>query len=83
MTTILDRPLKRELAINGHPYTLTILPTGFVLALKGRRKGFELNWADLISGDSAMAMALNASLTANLTPASNRDDSSRKRALVR
>ena len=67
MTTPLDRPLKREIEIRGAPYTLTITPHGMMLALKGRRKGFELAWDALVSGDAAIATALNASLTAKLT----------------
>ena len=42
MTTRLESQLKRELAIGGAPYTLTLSPVGFVLALKGRRKGLEI-----------------------------------------
>jgi hypothetical protein len=68
MTTRLDGPLKREIAIRGEAYTLTLTPTGFVLALKGRRKGLELAWADLVSGEAALATALNASLTAPTLP---------------
>jgi len=68
MTTKLDRVLKRELAINGEPYTLTISDEGFTLTLKGRRKGLDIRWADLVRGDAALATALNASLTANIAP---------------
>ena len=68
MTTRLDGPLKRELTIGRADYTLTITPQGLTLALKGRRKGFDLEWSALISGDAALATALNASLTANLAP---------------
>ena len=62
MTTKLDSPLRRELSINGQAYTLTISPERLHLARKGRRKGYELAWIDLISGDAALATALNASL---------------------
>ena len=62
MTTKLEGPLKRELQVLGKPYTLTLSPEGFNLAPKGRRKGYELAWADLVSGDAALATALNASL---------------------
>jgi hypothetical protein len=62
MTTKLDSQLKRELSIQGKPYTLTISPNGLNLAPKGRRKGYELAWIDLVSGDAALATALNASL---------------------
>jgi hypothetical protein len=62
VTTKLDKPLKRELDIDGEPYTLTISPQGLNLVPKGRRKGYELAWKDLVSGDAALATALNASL---------------------
>lgn len=67
MTTKLEAPLKREVEIDGVAYTLTIAPDGMALVLKGRRKGFELKWSDLVSGDAALTTALNASLTARLT----------------
>ena len=62
MTTKLDGQLRRELDILGKPYTLTLSPTGLNLAPKGRRKGYELAWVDLVSGEAALATALNASL---------------------
>jgi hypothetical protein len=62
VTTKLDNTLKRELSILGKPYTLTLSPQGFSLAPKGRRKGYDLAWVDLVSGDAALAVALNASL---------------------
>ena len=62
MTTKLDKPLKRELSIEGDAYTLTISPDGLHLVPKGRRKGHELRWTDLVSGEAALAAALNASL---------------------
>lgn len=66
MTTRLEGPLRREFNIGGIPHVLTISPTGFVLTLKGRRKGLEIAWTDLVSGEAALATALNASLTANV-----------------
>jgi hypothetical protein len=66
MTTKLEGQLKREIAVGDDAYTLTISPAGFVLARKGRRKGLEIRWADLVSGEAALANALNASLTAPL-----------------
>jgi hypothetical protein len=38
------------------------------LALKGKRKGLSIQWADLVTGEAALATALNASLAANLQP---------------
>ena len=62
MTTKLNAPLKRELIIDDQPYMLTINQMGLKLTRKGRRKGHELTWRDFISGDAALAVALNASL---------------------
>jgi hypothetical protein len=62
MATKLDKPLKREIQIGGKPYTLTITPDGLKLVPKGKRKGQELSWSSLVSGDAALAVALNASL---------------------
>jgi hypothetical protein len=62
MATRLRRPLKRELEIGGTLYTLTLTPEGLKLAEKGRRKGQELRWQDLVAGDAALAAALTASL---------------------
>lgn len=64
MTTTLDKTLKRELQIKGQPYVLTLTPEGLKLTVKGRRKGLELGWEALVSGDTALAVALNASLGA-------------------
>ncbi len=59
----LDKPLKRELSIDGTAYVLTIEPDRFRIVLKGHRKGIEFAWRDLVSGEAALAVALNASRT--------------------
>jgi hypothetical protein len=41
---------------------LTIGPEGLKLVPKGKRNGLELSWKALVSGDAALATALNASL---------------------
>lgn len=62
MTTKLDKPLRREIEIDDRPYTLTVDADGMRLVEKGHRKGQELRWRDLVSGDAALAVALAASL---------------------
>jgi hypothetical protein len=62
LATKLESPLKRELIVLGKPYTLVVSPDGVALTPKGKRKGYELAWVDLVSGDAALAVALNASL---------------------
>jgi hypothetical protein len=67
MTTKLEGPLRRALAIGGNPYVLTITPDGLTLVPKGKRKGYTLAWNAFVSGEAALATALNASLM--VTPA--------------
>lgn len=62
MATKLDKPLKREIQVEGKPYILTITPEGLKLVPKGKRKGQELVWRSFVSGEAALAVALNASL---------------------
>lgn len=63
--TPLDKPLKRELVVDGTTYTLSLDPQGLKLTEKGRRHGIELRWADLLSGDAGLAAALQASVSAD------------------
>ena len=60
--TPLDKPLKREIEIEGVAYTLLLDPQGLRLTEKGHRRGVALRWKDLVSGDAALATALQASL---------------------
>ena len=62
MATKLEKALKREVEIDGQPYMLTITPEGLKLVPKGKRNGLELAWKALVSGEAALATALNASL---------------------
>jgi hypothetical protein len=62
MATKLEKPLKREVMIGEQAYMLTISPEGLKLVVKGKRNGLELGWKTLVSGEAALATALNASL---------------------
>jgi hypothetical protein len=62
MATKLEKPLKRELEIAGKAYMITIAPEGLKVVEKGHRKGLELAWKDILSGDAGLASALNASV---------------------
>jgi hypothetical protein len=62
MTTKLEKQLRREVNIAGEAWVITITPQSLKLTRKGRRLGIELEWKDLVSGDAAMAAALNASV---------------------
>jgi hypothetical protein len=60
--TKLEKPLRREIDINGEPHVVVISPQGLKLTAKGKRRGHEISWQDLVRGDTALATALNASL---------------------
>jgi len=62
MTTLLDKTLRRELRIGDRHYIVAISPLTLKLTPRGKRKGLELRWEELVSGDAALATALNASL---------------------
>jgi hypothetical protein len=64
MTRPLDRPIKRELELDGTRYTITISPEGIKVTEKGKRKGQELTWRDIISGDAALRRDLSLSVGA-------------------
>lgn len=61
--TPLDKPLRRALEIGDRSYTLLVDASGLKLTEKGKRIGIELKWTDLVSGDAALAAALQASVS--------------------
>jgi hypothetical protein len=64
VTTVLDKELRRQVTVDGVDYTMVVGPEGIRLTGKGKRRPeVELRWSDLLSGEAAMAVALNASLT--------------------
>jgi hypothetical protein len=62
MTTKLEKELKREITIGGEPYTVTISPAGVKLSAKGKRKGQELAWKDMLNGQPGSNEILSSSL---------------------
>ena len=63
MATVLDKELKRQITGDGADYTIAVDPEGIRLIGKGKRRPeVELRWRDLLNGEAAMAIALNASL---------------------
>jgi hypothetical protein len=60
--TPLDKTLKRGLKIDGRDYVITIDPDALKITEKGRRLGLELKWPEIVSGETALAVALHASL---------------------
>jgi hypothetical protein len=64
MTTLLDKPIKRELSLNGALYTVTISTEGVKIVAKGKRLGHEISWETLLSGDAELRRDLNISVDA-------------------
>jgi hypothetical protein len=68
MAAKLDKPIKRELELEGETYTVTISPEGVRIVPKGRRKGHEITWQSIISGDAELTQQLRISLDATTDP---------------
>ena len=64
MATRLEKTIKRELELDGKLYTVQVGPDGLKVTEKGKRKGQELSWRAIISGDASLAQDLNASVEA-------------------
>lgn len=64
MTARLDRPLKREVDIDGAPYTVVVSAEGVSIAPKGKRTRRSLSWKTLMSGDAELTRDLKISLDA-------------------
>ena len=68
MPTKLEKTLKREIVINGEPHIATISPGGVKVTKKGFRKGIEITWQAIASGDAALRQDLRMSVDAMQTP---------------
>ena len=64
MPTKLERTIKREIDVDGKPYTVVISPAGIKVTEKGKRKGHDVSWKSIVSGDTALAGDLQASVAA-------------------
>lgn len=62
MTTKLDKPLKREVTVNDVPFTVTFSPSGIRIVEKGKRKGHELSWEQLVRGEVTLSQDLKDSI---------------------
>jgi hypothetical protein len=68
MTTPLHSTLKRALTIEGREYVVTLTNETLKVTLKGKRRGVELAWVNIVNGDAALAVALHASVGAFTPP---------------
>jgi len=81
VATVLDKELKRQVTVDGSDYTVAVNPDGIRLTGKGKRRPeVELRWRDLLSGEAAMAVALNASLGKRQTASKPQTEQSPDRA---
>jgi hypothetical protein len=81
--TPLDKTIKRSLTIRDVDYVLTLTPNALKLTRKGKRLGMELKWADITSGESALAVALHASIGRFDAPATQRNSAASSSGLKR
>jgi hypothetical protein len=62
LATRLDKTIKRELELGGQLYMVSMSPEGVRIVPKGKRKGHEISWETLLSGDAELRRDLNMSL---------------------
>jgi hypothetical protein len=62
VATRLDKIIKRELELDGKLYTVSVSAEGIKVVPKGGRKGHEISWAALMSGEVQLRRDLNLSL---------------------
>jgi len=62
VATRLDKTIKRELDLGGKLYTVSVSPAGVRIVPKGARKGHEMSWETLLSGEAELRRDLNMSL---------------------
>jgi hypothetical protein len=62
VATRLDKTIKRELDLDGQLYTVSVSSQGIRIVPKGRRKGHEISWDELLSGEAELRRDLKMSL---------------------
>jgi hypothetical protein len=60
--TPLDKTLKRAIKIRKEDFVVTLTPEHLKVTRKGHQRGLEIRWESLVSGESALAVALQASV---------------------
>ncbi len=65
MATKLEKVLKREIEIDGQSYIAALSPDGVKVTKKGFRKGNEISWRSIVSGDAQLNEDLNNSIEAS------------------
>ena len=62
MATRLDKTIRRELDLGGKLYTVSLSPGGIKIVPKGGRKGYEISWQAILSGEVELRRNLNMSI---------------------
>ena len=62
MATKLEKTLKREIEIDGKAYMVAISPEGVKVTQKGFRRGPEMTWRAIISGEADLGQRLKSSV---------------------
>jgi len=65
MATKLEKTLKREITIDGKAYMVAISPEGVKVTQKGFRRGPEMTWRAIISGEAETGQQLKSSVDAS------------------
>jgi hypothetical protein len=71
MPTKLEKTVKREIDIDGQPFTVAISPDGLKITQKGFRKGQEVTWRQLWASSSADEPTGSASDTSSTSGGTN------------
>ena len=62
MATKLEKTLKREITIDGKAYMVAISPEGVKVTQMGFRRGPEMTWRAIISGEGELGQQLKSSV---------------------
>ena len=68
MVTRLERPIRRLVRIDDKEFVVTLMPTGVRVVLKGRRKGVEATWRQILEGEVELHAQLKESLVQHAQP---------------
>ncbi|MDQ6831477.1 MAG: hypothetical protein M3081_21660 [Gemmatimonadota bacterium] len=64
MTTKLSGILKREIEMDGEPFVVAISEDGVTITPKGKRKGMQMSWRSIWTGDAELVHQLRVSVEA-------------------
>ena len=82
MTTRLERPLAREILIDGQPYKVVLSSAGLRLTQKGYRKGVEVEWGDLNANGQAAACEVDGTPPPSVSHRAGLDPTELARAVI-